>query len=65
MFMLCLITKGHKPTSLTQETEDQSSVTIADKQDITHAIVHNKEKSMLKQFEEPHQDPKAKNIWLP
>ena len=62
MFMLCLISKGHEPTSLAQETEDQSSVTIAVKQDIMHAIVHNKEKAMHKQFGEPHQDPKAKDI---
>ena len=60
--MLCLISKGHKPTSLAQETEDQSSATIAVKQDIMHAIIHNKEKLMLKQFEEPHRDPKAKDI---
>ena len=65
MFMLCLISKGHEPTFLAQETEDQLSVTIAVKQDIMHAIVHNKEKPMHKQFEEPHQDPKAKDVWLP
>ena len=61
--MLCLVSKGHEPTSLAQETEDQSSATIADKLDIMHAIVHNnKRKLMHKQFEEPHQDPKAKDV---
>ena len=65
MFMLCLVSKCHEPTSLAQETEDQLSVTIAVKQDIMHAIVHNKEKLMHKQFEEPHQDPKAKYVWRP
>ena len=65
MFMLYLVSKGHEPTSLAQETEDQLSVTIAVKQDIMHAIVHNKEKLMHKQFEEPHQDPRAKDVWLP
>ena len=63
--MLCLVSKGHEPTSLAQLTEDQWSVTIAVKQDIMHAIVHNKEKPMLKQFEELHQDPKAKDVWRP
>ena len=63
MFMLYLVSKGHELTSLAQETEDQSSVTIADKQDIMHAIVYNKSKLMHKQFEEPYQDPKAKDIW--
>ena len=43
-------------------TEDQLSVTIAVKQDIMHAIAHNKEKPMHKQFEEPHQDPRAKDV---
>ena len=62
MFMLCLISKGHEQTFLAQETEDQSSVTIAAKLDIMHAIVPNKEKPMHKQFEEPHQDPKAKDV---
>ena len=63
MFMLCLVSKGHEPTSLAQEIEDQSSVTIAVKQDIMHAIVPNKEKHMHKQFEEPHQDLRAKDVW--
>ena len=62
MFMLCLISKGHEPTSLAQEIEDQLSVIIAVKQDIMHAIVPNKEKLMHKQFKEPHQDPKAKDV---
>ena len=60
--MLCLVSKGHEPTSLAQETEDQSSATIAVKQDTMHAIIHNKGKHMHKQFEEPHQDPRAKDV---
>ena len=62
MFVLCLVKKGHEPTTITQETEDQSSVTIAIKQDTMHTIVFNTEKPMHKQFKEPHQDPKAKEV---
>ena len=62
MFVLYLVNKGHEPTTIAHEIKDQLSATIAVKQDIMQAITLNKEKHMLKQFEEPHQNLKAKDV---